>query len=319
MLEDGIVSELSHLLEEDFLTETNLKLRKKYDRGGTGWKRGMNATEALFKAAVIQGIDKCHPQENHPVKEIWCSTTNKEHHSLERIEGLNKEYKPDFSSIRLSKYPDLAWRTDGGGLPNWFCQIKVLTIGQGTNYKKSVQALGDLLWGAVDRHYLRHFHKRDAEFIFVWIEDKKAVHSKKLTRKNDVAKYLKFNENDGSMKLILSPGYHKDLLSGNPADSLGELRFEGEGNDLPWVDKAKAIVKPHGRTAIKEILASGTNGTFFRMFNQPGKLSISTDYKQFDTGNFYIYIHRLRPNIRVTKSDVEDSKFGGGKLFNWIP
>ncbi|MDA8700753.1 hypothetical protein N9N18_03270 [Euryarchaeota archaeon] len=318
-MENSIVTELTHMLEGDFLGQHNLKLRRKYERGGKGWKRNTSATESLFKAAIIQGIDKCPPEHNQPVQEIWCSDVKKEHDALERIGKINNEYNPDFQSIRLSKYPDLAWRTGEGALPNWFCQIKVLTTGQGTNYKKSVQALGDLFWGAVDRHYLRHFHKHDAEFIFVWIEDKNAVHSTKLVRKNDVAQYLNFNENDGVMKFILSPGYHKDLLSGNSNDGFGELRFEGQGDEVPWINKAKAIVKPHGRTAIKEILAAGTNGTFFRMFNQPGKLIISTDYRQFDTGNWHIYIHRLRPSIRVIKSDVNDSKFGGGKLFNWIP
>jgi len=319
LLEQSIVEQLTHLLEGDFLNDNNLKLRKNYHRGGTGWKRGKNATEALFKAAIIQGIDKCHPQENHPVKEIWCSTTNKEHRSLERIEGLNKEYKPDFKSIRLAKSYDLAWRTWDGNLPNWFCQVKVLTHGQGENFKKSIQALGDLFWGAVDREYLRSFHRHNSEFIFVWIEDKNAVNPKTKVTKNDIASNLKFEKDSGRMSFVLSPGYHKDLLPGESPESLGELRFEGYGSEKPWIDKGKAIVKPHGRTAIKEILAAGTNGTFFRMFNQPGKLFISTSYRQFDTGNWRIYIHRLSPHITLSGADVGKSKFGGRKFFNWIP
>tara|TARA_B100000683_G_C12489012_1_gene553978 strand:+ start:100 stop:1110 length:1011 start_codon:yes stop_codon:yes gene_type:complete len=328
LLEKSIVEELTYLLERDFLKDHNLKLKRKYARGGDGWtrmerKNGKNKPrsvgENLFKAAIIQGVDRCHVKKSHPVHEIWCSNTRKEHRALKRISIVNSEYKPDFKSIRLAKNYDLAWRTWDGILPNWFCQIKILTQGQGENFKKSIQALGDLFWGAVDREYLRSFHRHNAEFIFIWIEDKNAVNSKTRIRKNDIASNLKFDNDFGRMKFILSPGYHKDLLAGKSTESLGELRFEGYGSEKPWIDKRNAIVKPHGRTAIKEILAAGTNGTFFRMFNQPGKLFIPTSYRQFDTGNWLIYIHRLSPHITLRGADVEKSKFGGGKLFNWIP
>jgi hypothetical protein len=328
LLAESIQKQLLELLENNHLDEHNLNLKKKY-RGGSSWKRGEKATEGLFKSAIVQGIDKCHTKKGHPVQKIWCSNAKKEHESIKRINLINTEYKPKSWDLRLAKSPDLAWQTDNGNKPNWFCQVKVLTIGEGTNHKKSIQALGDLFWGVVDKTYLRSFFKHNAEFIFVWIEDKKAVNSKTKKPKNDVGRFLKFDNNIGQMSFILSPGYHKDV-PGTPPGGYGELRYKelnernpetGEvwPDSGPWVNKSKAIVMPNNRTAIKEILAAGTNGTFFRMFNQPGKLFIRTKYKQFESENWHIYIHRLTPNSTLTKADVSKSEHGGGKLFNWIP
>jgi len=310
-LEDSIVAELTHLLEGDFFDEDNKKLKKKYERGGKGWKRNIDIKENLFKAAIIQGIDKCHNKPDHPIRELWCSNGKKEHGKVKKINRVNNEYVPDFSRIRLAKKSDLAWRTIEGEIPNWFCQIKVLNIGvnesnPSTIDKKTIQALGDLFWGLVDREYLIQLHRHFAEFIFIWIEDK-----------NSEGTQLNFDSDEGSMKFILSPGYHKDL-NGNSGEHYGELRFEGQKGG-PWINKSTAEVKPHNRTAIKEILAAGTNGTFFRQFNQSGRLIFRTTYRQFDTGKWRIFIHRITPSFTLRDADVPTSKFGGGKLFNWIP
>ena len=317
---ESISDELIDLLEGNYMDDKHEKLRKRYILG-SDYKKGVSVNEALYKMAVIQGIDKSFPKENHPIKQIWCG--KKEHKTIKMIKTKNAEYKSKIRSERMAKNPDIAWRTGAGDKPDWFCQVKILTHGEGSVHKKSAQALGDFFWAAIDRKYLDVFSHRHAEFIFVWIEDKSS-------KKKDVGKFLQFNKDSGEMQLKLAPGYHKDV-PGTPEGGFGELRFQtlNERNQDgtvnvesgPWTNKSTCVVTPNNRTAIKEILAAGTNGTFFRMFNQPGALFINSRFKQFHTEKWGIYIHRLMPNTPTLRgaTSVGESPFGGGKLFNWIP
>ena len=317
---ESISDELIDLLEGNYMDDKHEKLRKRYILG-SDYKKGVSVNEALYKMAVIQGIDKSFPKENHPIKQIWCG--KKEHKTIKRIKTKNAEYQSKIRSERMAKNPDIAWRTGAGDKPDWFCQVKILTHGEGSVHKKSAQALGDFFWAAIDRKYLDVFSHRHAEFIFVWIEDKSS-------KKKDVGKFLQFNKDSGEMQLKLAPGYHKDV-PGTPEEGFGELRFQtlNERNQDgsvnvesgPWTNKSTCVVTPNNRTAIKEILAAGTNGTFFRMFNQPGALFINSRFKQFHTEKWGIYIHRLMPNTPTLRgaTSVGESPFGGGKLFNWIP
>ena len=79
--------------------------------------------EALYKMAVIQGIDKSFLKQNHPIKHIWCG--KKEHKSIKRIKTKNSEYKSKIYSERMAKNCDIAWRTGTGDKPDWFCQVKI--------------------------------------------------------------------------------------------------------------------------------------------------------------------------------------------------
>ena len=317
---EGISGELIELLSGNYLDDKHKKLRKQYVRG-SDYKKGVNVNEALYKMAVIQGIDKSFLKQNHPIKHIWCG--KKEHKSIKRIKTKNSEYKSKIYSERMAKNCDIAWRTGTGDKPDWFCQVKILTHGQGAVHKKAAQALGDFFWGAIDKKYLEVFSNRHAEFIFVWIEDKSS-------KKKDVEKFLQFDNDTGTMQLKLAPGYHKDV-PGTPEEGFGELRFQTlneknpdgsvKAESGPWTNKSTCVVTPNNRTAIKEILAAGTNGTFFRMFNQPGALYINSTFNQFHTEKWSIYIHRLMPNTPklIGATSVGISPFGGGKLFNWIP
>lgn len=318
-MEQSIIHELTELLEGGYFTADAKKLNRQYLRNST-YRRNKKVSEDVYKAAIIQGIDKSFSNENHPVNKIWCS--KKDHNAIGRIERKEGEYKSKLNSERLAKNYDIAWQTGGGNKPNWFCQIKILTHGEGAVHKKSAQALGDLFWAAVDSKYLEVFQNRNANFIFVWIEGNSLD-------KRDTGKFLRFNKDNSEMKLIFAPGYHRDL-GGTPKGGFGQLRYQnlGEKNSdgsrnrdsETWSNKSTCTVTPNNRTAIKEILAAGTNGTFFRMFNQPGSLYITTRFRQHHTENWSIYVHRLLPNITLRgATSVEKSKFGGGKLFNWIP
>ncbi len=87
------------------------------------YKKGKGVNEALYKMAVIQGLDKSF-QKDHPIKKIWCG--KKEHGTIKRIQTKNGEYQSKNT-----------FRTDGEKLrycvANWGWRNLIGSPGEGFN------------------------------------------------------------------------------------------------------------------------------------------------------------------------------------------
>ena len=91
---ESISGKVIELLNGNYLDDKHKKLRKRYI-SGSDYIKGVSVNEALYKMAVIQGIDKSFPKKNHPIKHIWCG--KKEHKAIKRIKTKNSEYQSKIS------------------------------------------------------------------------------------------------------------------------------------------------------------------------------------------------------------------------------
>jgi len=283
---------------------------------------GVKMAEKVFQGAIILGLNNArNRQDTHPLlKAIWCpkylfERTVVNPRGIDYIPVINQKsgvIGRVWEKEEIQKTYDLAWtdRQCGRSVPkhpDWYCQIKPFV----TSHDNLAKALGDLFWGYVDREYLRTRHDRNVELVCIWAEP--------APREDD--RFIHFEENQGEMEFKLEPGYSEYKV--NPDDEaairMGNVEFNDFGVGNPgrreenwWWDRDNAILHPNNVTAVKQILGSGTNASFYRMYRQPGCLTLKTEYRQLSSqcGNWHVYIHRLTSGI------LEDA--GGIPFFEWI-
>ena len=73
-MEQSIIDELTELLEGGYFDADAKKMNRQYLRNSS-YERNRKVSEDVYKAAIIQGIDKSFGNKNHPVNKIWCSKT----------------------------------------------------------------------------------------------------------------------------------------------------------------------------------------------------------------------------------------------------
>jgi len=262
------------------------------------WNISSDATEKLVDPWTKETL------QDVSIKRIWCS--KHDHEYLSNINQRNNEYGSTLVGERFAKTPDIAV-TDNelSELPTIFCQVKFGV----DKHVKAAQALGDLLWGYIDQRQLRIIYDRGIEYYFVWIEHKDDSGPSPLKIETNNTTQLKSGDPIYNMHFELSPGYH--------SEGLGNMMFDDYKKGNEWWDSKKGILIPDNKTAIKQILGTGTNASYYRMFNQPGTLHLNTHFFSHDIGDWHVHIHKLLPNHSLIGSEVGDKPHG--KIFNWIP
>jgi len=276
--------------------------------------------EKHFKSAILHGfnlwnissdateevVDVTTGATSQPgsIKKIWCSKDD--HDDLSNINQKNKEYGSTLVGERFAKTPDIAF-TDSelSELPTTFCQVKFGV----DKHVKAAQALGDLLWGFIDKRQLRVHQSRQIDYLFVWIEHKDDSGPSPLKLEANETTRINPEEPIYKMKFQLSPGYH--------SEGLGNLKFTDLERGNEWWDSKKGILIPDNRTAIKQILGTGTNASYYRMYNQPGTLHLNTHFFSHEIGDWHVHIHQLLSAHSLIDSEVREKPHG--KIFNWIP
>jgi hypothetical protein len=152
--------------------------------------------------------------------------------------------------------------------------------------------------------------RRALDYVFVWSE-----HSSDRHRSGG---FLRFDDAEGQMELRLSPGFTRG--------DYGKCQFSKLDTRNPWWYSSLARLEPNNYTTIKQMLAAGTNGTFVRMFHQPGEMRVKSEYQQLfiPTGEgeegWHVYVHRL---LEASTYELRDSNRAEGstveKILAWIP
>jgi len=281
--------------------QKNFKVETAYQ----DWNRSANVAEAQHCAAIINGL---FSQDESNIEKIWCAKK----HNHDFIPGgvvKSTSYSSNLTEEGewFPKDPDIAFTTIRDSLPNWFCQVKFDV----QSHVKAVQALGDFFWGAVTKLVFEREKRRALEYVFVWAEHSSDRHKSKG--------FLRFDDAEGQMELRLSPGFTRG--------GYGNCQYSKLDTDNPWWNSRDAILKPNNYTTIKQMLAAGTNGTFVRMFHQPGEMRVKSEYRQLfiptgeeeDVG-WYVYVHRLMEasTYELLNSDREE-ELTMDKLWHWIP
>jgi len=317
---DAIITGLETYLDTH-IGRTHLEQGFTYYSARDSNRRPVKIAEKHFKSAILQGLNswnisseateevlppnqRSEKQENidGTIKKIWCSKAD--HEYLGNINERNKEYGSNLAGERFAKTPDIALTDYQSELPTLFCQVKFGVH----KHNKAAQALGDLLWGYIDLKQLKKIYNRDIEYLFVWIEHKDDEGPSPLKLEKNETTKIESEEPLHLMKFELSPGYH--------SQGHGNLRFDTYKSGNEWWDIKKAILNPDNKTAIKQILGTGTNASYYRMYNQPGTLHLKTHFFSHEIGNWHIHIHRIL-NGQLVDSNVSSEPHG--KLFNWVP
>ena len=272
-------------------------------------------TESIFQAAICKGLAQArNSRRDKPlIKKLWCP--NKLWKDgidyLPEIPVKASKITSVWMGEEIQKEYDLAWTDTNTILPKWYCQIKV----HASNHVKCCQALGDMLWAFVDLKYLKNRHNRDVEMVFIWSEY--SGQSGAGCRADD--KFLHFVQDEGKMQFRFEPGYATYDPNGNGKNirlgNVSYINYKNRKRDPStwWWDREKAILAPNNITAVKQILGSGTNSSYYRMYRQKGCLIINSNYKQISSqcGNWHAYIHHIKGG-RLMNAD-------GKKIFEWIP
>tara|TARA_B100000683_G_scaffold85444_1_gene84355 strand:- start:579 stop:1517 length:939 start_codon:yes stop_codon:yes gene_type:complete len=278
------------------------------------YSSGAEMTESVFQAAVCKGLAQAtNSKGDKPlIKKLWGPSDlwNSTDH-LPEIPVKTSKITRVWKGEEIQKEYDLAWTCTNSKLPKWYCQIKT----HASTHVKCSQALGDMFWAYVDKKYLKNRHNREVEMVFIWSEY--SGQSGAGCRADD--KFLHFVQNDGKMQFRVEPGYSEyDYKNNGKVIRLGNvsyINYKDQRNNPAtwWWDRESAILAPNNITAIKQILGSGTNSSYYRMYRQKGCLIINTNYKQIisQCGNWHAYIHHIKGG-RLTRAD-------GKKLFEWIP
>ena len=285
-----------------------------------GYEDQQYMIESIFNSGIISGLS--NPEQ--PVTTIYCAE-----HDHEQIRVLNPDiavensFEGNASRFMFNKKPDICIRDDeqfDEGWPNWFIQVK-----KGVDsHIKAAQALGDYLWGFIDKSYLSHNGIEDLNYAFVWFE---------TVEKRKVDRWLHFEvpdfPEDGTiedlqeMTLEYSPGYHLDFGLPGISSSLGNIRFKAcnSAGATPWIDREDCILRPNSYSVIKQMLGTGTNSSYVRMFRQGGTLRLSSQFAQFIVDEtLCVYIHLLNPDYELTDVNVNaDNSPFGDPLFGWLP
>jgi len=246
-------------------------------------------TEGVFTGALTLGLNAITNTSGNHLKKIWCADIH--HPYLTNIVTKNPSIKRVWKGEEPQKEPDIAWTDTNRKLPDWYCQVKVFWGGD-NRHVKHCQALGDFMWSYVDQQYLRERHGRDVEMVFCWAEHASA-------REED--RYLHFEDDEGEMEFRFEPGYAEyapildaqEVRIGNV--SFNDFKGEGGNPENYWWDRENAILHPNNVTAVKEMMGTGTNSSYYRMYRQPGCLTLRTEYRQLtsESGNWHAYVHRL--------------------------
>ena len=285
-----------------------------------GYDNGGKMIENIFNSGIISGLT----EPSTTVSKIFCAD-----HDHAQIQSVNASiecstsFEPNAARFMFHKKPDICMRDDdatGNEWPNWFIQVK-----KGVNsHVKAAQALGDFLWGFVDKRYLNHNGINNLNYAFVWFEtvDK---------RKED--RWLHFDvpnfplegsvEDLRQMTLEYSPGYHLDLGIQGLSQSYGNIRFQrcNSPGATSWTNRNARVVRPNNYSVVKQMLGTGTNSSYIRMFRQEGTLSLTSQFAQFTVGEtLCVYIHLLNPDYELEDSDItpENSPYNE-RLFRWMP
>lgn len=275
----------------------NFKVRTPYH----DWTAGENVAEAHHCAAIVHGL--LSTKETN-IKKIWCAEMHN-HNYIPKSIKASTSYSSNLEIEWIPKDPDIAFATSSKESPNWFCQVKFDV----QSHVKAVQALGDFFWGAITKLVFSKEKRRDLQYVFVWSE-----HS---SERHDSGGFLKFEKPEGKMELRLSPGFSRG--------GYGKCKYSKMNTNDPWWDSKNAILTPNNYTTIKQMLAAGTNGTFYRMFHQKGELRIRSEYRQLFVPTskgegWNIYVHRLLEpdSYKLLKSESSDSTMEE-KILRWIP
>jgi len=285
-----------------------------------GYPSGERMIENIFNSGIISGLT----EPTTTVSKIFCAV-----HDHAEIQSVNANiekstsFEPNAARFMFHKKPDICIRDNDAtedGWPNWFIQVK-----KGVDtHVKAAQALGDYLWGFVDKRYLSNNGIEDLNYAFVWFE---TVAKRKEDRwlHFDVPDFpMEGSEEDLSqMTLEFSPGYHLDLGIQGLLQSYGNIRFQrcDSAGATPWTNRTTRVLRPNNYAVVKQMLGTGTNSSYIRMFRQEGALSLTSQFAQFTVDEtLCVYIHLLNPQYGLEDSGItEENSPYNERLFGWMP
>ena len=127
-----------------------------------------------------------------------------------------------------------------------------------------------------------------------------------------------------TMTLRFSPGYHTGMGLTFIEEDIGEMRhIDSRGG--AWISRDDCIITPNNKTVIKQMLGTGTNSSYVRMFTQSGLLEITSQFVQFNVGGMWCYIHILNADYELENVVDEDLPvlssriLNDERIFRWIP
>ncbi len=292
-------------------------------RGPRGGYREL--TENIFNTAIIAGLLKTQAK-NKKIKKIGCAR-EPNHSTFSNYQDVTfvSSFKTSASRKLFAKDPDIVFTDEKGNAsedfyPNWIIQVKKKV----DSHPKASEAMGDYLWGYIDKKYLEVVDKRKLNVAMVWFE-RDEDRRKDRWLHADVKEFKKGNNGQiNKMTLKFSPGYHKHLRLPFVTNNIGEMKYINSRGG-PWIDMKKCIITPNNKTVIKQMLGTGTNSSYVRMFTQPGVLEISSEFVQFKVKNMWCYIHRLNEKYSLKNVNHQDltqltpSLINNEPIFRWIP
>jgi hypothetical protein len=305
--DDGLV------LNTDFFGWTDLDPSRQ--------NRPRKLSEKVFNTAIIAGLLNTQAAN---VQKIGCARAPN-HVVFTDYEDITfaSSFKTSASRKLFAKDPDIVFTDENGDAaedfyPNWIIQVK-----KGVNsHPKASEAMGDYLWGYIDKKYIEVVDDRQTNVAMVWFE-------RDEDRGDDCwlhADVDDFEEGGDiqTMTLRFSPGYHTGMGLPFITENIGEMRYINSRGG-PWISRDDCIITPNNKTVIKQMLGTGTNSSYVRMFSQPGMLKISSQFIQFNVDGMWCYIHLLDPDYVLENVADEDlpvlspQLLNNERIFRWIP
>tara|TARA_B100000767_G_C19678455_1_gene498466 strand:- start:81 stop:1049 length:969 start_codon:yes stop_codon:yes gene_type:complete len=318
---DFIEAIRSGLTELMACTDSGLELNAEF----YGWDVGQEMGEKVFNTAIIAGLVNTQVAS---VQRIGCAITPN-HVAFADNENMTfaSSFKTSASRNLFAKDPDIVFADENGNTaeefyPNWIIQVK-----KGVNkHPKACEALGDYLWGYIDKKYMEVVDNRRLNVAMVWFERDEDRGDDRWLHAN-VDEFEEGGDID-TMTLKFSPGYHTDMGLSFISENIGEMRFidsRGQEPERAWISRNDRIITPNNKTVIKQMLGTGTNSSYVRMFTQPGMLEISSQFIQFNVDGMWCYIHLLDPDYVLENVADEDlpvlspQLLNNERIFRWIP
>ena len=283
--------------------------------------RPRELSEKVFNTAIIAGLVNT---QSANVQKIGCARTPN-HVAFTDYEGVTfaSSFKTSASRNLFAKDPDIVFTDENGNAaedfyPNWIIQVK-----KGVDkHVKASEAMGDYLWGYIDKKYIEVVDERQLNVAMVWFERDEERGDDRWLHAN-VDEFVEGNDTN-TMTLRFSPGYHTDMDLTFIEESIGEMRhIDSRGGT--WISRDRCIITPNNKTVIKQMLGTGTNSSYVRMFTQSGMLEITSQFVQFRVGDMWCYIHILNPDYVLENVNDEDLPvlssqiLNDERIFRWIP